>query len=852
MHTVDIPVSPSPRNPTSNPADVRSGMSAGPVDGLSEFKAEKRRTQYGLNEARAVGHGGPLAALLLLFTNPLVVILLLAAGVSGFLGDIVGAAIIATIVILSITLNFVMSYRSQRAADRLRDEIAPMATVCRDGRWQERPRRDLVPGDLIRLAAGDRIPADARLVTARDLHVLQAALTGESMPVEKEVADGREGLDRSADARHLVFLGTSVVAGTATALVFATGRHTAFGDVAEALAERPPPTEFERGLSDFARLIMYTTMFLLLAVLLIGIAMHRPPLQTMLFALALAVGLTPEFMPMITTVTLARGAVRMARQRVIVKHLAAIEDFGSMTVLLSDKTGTLTSSETSLASSVDPFGGASERPHLLAYLNASFETGIRSPLDAAILNFRTLAVGEYRKLDEIPFDFERRRLSVVVERNGERLLIVKGAPESVITQCTQYEVEGVVSRIDAASMERCMRTHEAFGEQGLRVLAVACRNVPSRERYAVSDETDLTFAGFVLFADPIIPGVAECLRALAEDGITVKILTGDNERVARHVCALVGIDVSQLVTGAEIEGLGEAALGILAERTSIFARVNPAQKHRIVLALKARNCVVGFLGDGINDAPSLHAADVGISVASAVDVAREAADIVLRERDLKALHAGVIEGRRAFTNVMKYLLMGTSSNFGNMFSMAAGALFLPFLPMLPTQILLNNFLYDMAQTTIPTDNVDGAQLRRPRRWSVALIRRFMLGIGPISSLYDFLTFYVLIHWLHASEAAFHTGWFIESLATQTLVLFVIRTSGNPLRSRPSKALVVSVLAALVVGILLPATPLATDLGFVLLPPAFFVFLIAATVTYLLLVEMAKRRFMRSDDDVSPA
>jgi Mg2+-importing ATPase len=386
----------------------------------------------------------------------------------------------------------------------------------------------------------------------------------------------------------------------------------------------------------------------------------------------------------------------------------------------------------------------------------------------------------------------------------------------------------------------------------MRVLAVAYRNVPSQERYVTSDEADLTLAGFVLFADPIIPGVAECLRTLAEDGITVKILTGDNERVARHVCAQVGIDVSRLVTGAEIEGLGEAALGILAERTSIFARVNPAQKHRIVLALKARNCVVGFLGDGINDAPSLHAADVGISVASAVDVAREAADIVLRERDLKALHAGVIEGRRAFTNVMKYLLMGTSSNFGNMFSMAAGALFLPFLPMLPTQILLNNFLYDMAQTTIPTDNVDSAQLRRPRRWSVALIRRFMLGIGPISSLYDFLTFYVLLHWLHASEAAFHTGWFIESLATQTLVLFVIRTAGNPLRSRPSKALIVSVLLAIAIGVILPATPLAIDLGFVLLPPAFFMFLIAATVTYLLLVEMAKRRFMRSADDASPA
>ncbi|HJW06123.1 MAG TPA: HAD-IC family P-type ATPase, partial [Rhodanobacter sp.] len=520
---------------------------------------------------------------------------------------------------------------------------------------------------------------------------------------------------------------------------------------------------------------------------------------------------------------------------------------GSMTVLLSDKTGTLTSSETAVAATVDPFGAASVRTQLLARLNAAFETGIRSPLDAAILRSSTLATDEYRKLDEIPFDFERRRLCVVLQHGDERLLVVKGAPESVLAACTRYEAGGALRPLDDDATARCTRCYEAFGEQGLRVLAVAWRSVPAQDRYTVADETALVLAGFVTFADPLIPGVADCLRALARDGIAVKILTGDNEKVARHVCAEVGIDASQLVTGAQLDGLGEAALGALAERTQVFARVSPAQKHRIVLALKARRAVVGFLGDGINDAPSLHAADVGISVADAVDVARDAADIVLRERDLGILHAGVIEGRRAFANVMKYLLMGTSSNFGNMFSMAAGTLFLPFLPMLPTQILLNNFLYDLAQTAIPTDRVDEAQLRRPRRWNVAVIRRFMLGVGPISSLYDFATFYVLLHWLHASEAAFHTGWFIESLATQTLVLFVIRTAGHPLRSRPSPALAVAVLAALGIGMALPWTPLAPRLGMTPLPAAFFVFLLAATATYLLLVELAKRRFMDADE-----
>ena len=818
------------------------------AEGLSETEALRRLAEHGPNDAQAGLRASPLGTLIELFGNPLVLMLLVAAVVSGFLGDHVGASIIVAMVLLSVMLNYVLSYRSKRAAERLREGIAPTASVCRGGVWHDVPRRSLVPGDLIRLAAGDRVPADARLLEARELHVQQSALTGESAPEEKDACEQPQGL-AGAEARHLVFLGTSVIAGTATAIVLATGNDTAFGDVAARLSERPPPTEFERGLAGFARLIMRTVIGLVLLVMLAGIAFHRPLLETMLFALALAVGLTPEFMPMITTVTLARGAMRMARHRVVVKHLAAIEDFGSMTVLLSDKTGTLTRNETEVFASVDPMGDPSYRAAGLAHLNSSFQTGIHSPLDDAILRDCVPLRDAVQKLDEIPFDFERRRLSVVAKCGGETLLVAKGAPEFVISQCTQCLEGGNACVLDSDARSRIQRVCDAYARQGLRVLAIAYRNIEQKPRYTSADEADMVLAGFVSFADPVLPDVAASLRALARDGVSVKILSGDNELVARHVCEQVGLDAREVVTGTQVDKLDQDALGVVAERVSVFARVSPAQKHRIVLALKARRAVVGFLGDGINDAPSLQAADVGISVVNAVDVARDAADIVLGERDLGALHAGVIEGRKAFANVMKYLLMGTSSNFGNVLSMAAASLVLPFLPMLPTQILLNNFLYDIAQITIPGDNVDASQLTTPRRWSVRSIRRFMLGVGPISSLYDFLTFYVLLVWLHASQAEFHTGWFVESLATQTLVLFVIRTGGNPLRSHPSKPLMATVLAAVVVGAVLPFTPIGADLGFIPLPPLFFAFLAVATATYMLLVEGVKRRFMGTDATV---
>ena len=596
----------------------------------------------------------------------------------------------------------------------------------------------MVPGDIIRLSAGDLVPADARLVTARDLYVQQAALTGESLPAEKQATG--EPPSPKADSPHMVFLGTSVVSGSATAEVINTGARTAFGDIAVRLAARPEETAFDRGLRDFSQLLARTVLFLVIFLIAVSVVRHRDMFQSLLFAVALAVGLTPEFLPMITSVTLSKGAVDMARKKVIVKHLSAIQNLGSLDVLCSDKTGTLTAGTMSLDRTVDPFGKPSQRALDLAYLNSKFETGIRSPLDEVILHQTPANTDEYTKCDEIPFDFERRRLSVVVERQAQRLLITKGAPEGIFPLLRGYEVEGRVEPVSPELMHRIQQTSNELNNQGFRSLAVAWAEVPAHPNYSVADERNLVLAGFLSFSDAPLPDAAQVLASLKKDGIDVKVISGDNDRVTGHVCAQVGIEPGGIITGEDLDRMTDPALSHVAEMTHIFARVSPAQKNRILLALKHRGHAVGFMGDGINDAPSLHAADVGISVSSAVDVAREAADVILVEPGLRVLHDGIIEGRKAFGNVMKYLLMGTSSNFGNMFSMAGASLFLPFLPMLPTQILLNNLLYDLAQITIPTDNVDETYLQKPQRWDIALIRNFMLFIGPISSVIRFSDF----------------------------------------------------------------------------------------------------------------
>ncbi|HYA22723.1 MAG TPA: magnesium-translocating P-type ATPase, partial [Terriglobales bacterium] len=802
--------------------------------GLSAQEAQARLDQFGPNEPAATKHYSFFSDLLHVFSNPLVLILVIAAVASAFLGEKVDAGIIGTIVLLSAAIDLTQTYRSQQAVEQLRKQVAPTATVLRSGEWIEIQRRDVVPADMVRLSAGDLVPADCRLLTARDLYVLQASLTGESMPAEKEATG--EPASAKADARNMVFQGTSIVSGTATAEVIQTGPRTAFGDIVSRLAARPEETAFDKGLRNFSHLLARTVFFLVLFLIFVSIARHRDVLQSLLFAVALAVGLTPEFLPMITSVTLSKGAVAMARKKVIVKHLSSIQNLGSLDVLCSDKTGTLTAGTMTLDRSLDPFGNPSQRALELAYLNSKFETGIRSPLDEVILRQPPPKTSDYTKCDEIPFDFERRRLSIVVQHQTNRILITKGSPEGIIPLLSGYELEGKVEPIGADAAKRIRQKSDELNDQGYRSLAVAYVEVSARANYSVHDERNLILAGFLTFSDSPLADAAQVLASLKQDGVEVKVISGDNDRVTGHVCTQVGIEPGKIITGEDLDRMTDPALAHDAEETRVFARISPVQKNRILLALKHHGHAVGFMGDGINDAPSLHAADVGISVPSAADVAREAADVILVEPGLRVLHDGIIEGRKAFGNVMKYLLMGTSSNFGNVFSMAGASIFLPFLPMLPTQILLNNLLYDLAQITIPTDNVDDTYLQKPQRWDIGLIRNFMLFIGPISSIFDFLTFYVLLHFFRTTEAQFHTGWFVESLATQTLVLFVIRTSKNPLRSRPSGPLMATCLAVVALGLYLPFSPLAGVLGFTPLPAAYFAFLAVATATYLLLVE----------------
>jgi Mg2+-importing ATPase len=820
--------------------------------GLTSEEARSRLLEFGPNETTPTHRTTAVAELAREFTNPLVVILLVASIISMAAGEWVNSIIILVMVLLGVGLMFFQTYHSQQAVERLRKSVASTASVLRDGEWVELPNSGIVPGDLIRLTPGDLVPADARLVEADHLHVQESALTGESFPVEKQAAENEK--DSPAG---IVYMGTSVVSGSATAVVKATGFRTAFGDIARRLAARPPETEFDRGTRQFGLFIMRTVLFLVLFVFMVNAAFKRDAFESLLFAIALAVGLTPEFLPMITSVTLAQGAVHMARKKVIVKNLATMQNFGSIDVLCSDKTGTLTSGKLSLHQHTDAFGSPSEQTFRYAYINSALQAGIRNPvdeslkqadtrnpLDLAILNHDHPDVHQYKKVREIPFDFERRLLSVVAEDGGGRLLVTKGAPESVLSRSIAYEENGAQHAMDDDARSRCVKTYQAICTGGLRAIGVAYRKVPVQDTYEASDERDLVLAGFITFMDPPLDEAAAAIKSLQRDKVKIKILTGDNDLVTRCICEQVGLRVGRIVSGDDLDLMNDSALAHLVETTTVFARVSPMQKNRIILALKMRKHTVGYLGDGINDAPSLHTADVGISVSGAVDVAKDAASIILLERSLKVLHDGIIEGRKAFGNVMKYLLMGTSSNFGNMFSMAAASIFLPFLPMLPTQILLNNFLYDLAQVTIPTDHVDDSFVRKPHHWDIKLIRNFMMFIGPISSIYDFLTFYVLLVVFRSSEALFHTGWFVESLATQTLVLFVIRTAGSPLRSRPSVPLAVTTVAVVLIGLVIPFTPIAAALGFVPLPGLYFAFLAAATVTYLGFVEIVKRRLIR--------
>ena len=848
-------------------ADLYAALGTGPA-GLGAAAARQRLAADGPNALQHRREWPLVARFLARFANPLIAVLLAASIISALLGDKASFGFVAVVVLMSVTLDFVQEHRAGQAALALQRSVALRSQVLRDGVAVEAPVADLVRGDIVLLAAGSLVPADGRLIDATDLFVNQAALTGEAYPVEKRVADAGtacaeapgsaasaasntapelapQSADSALGAPSALLMGSSVVSGSARLLLCATGDATELGRIAHALSDQPPLTSFERGTRGFGLLLTRMTIGLVLFVLLVSAVRHRPLLESLMFAVALAVGLTPELLPMIVSVTLARGALRMARQKVIVKRLSAIEDLGAMDVLATDKTGTLTEACIRLEQHLDASGHDSARVLELAYLNSHFETGLKSPLDDAILAHQPLDISAWRKLGEVPFDFERRRVSVLVERDGQRLLIVKGAPEDILALCATCESGASIETLDAAGRAAIGSRIDAFGHQGLRVLAVATRQIDAAAPpMSVAAERDMVYAGFVAFLDPPKLSAAQALHDLHAQGVACKIVTGDNEAVTQHLAGVLGLTVRGVLTGHEIAHMDDAALGAAAVRCNLFCRVTPAQKNRIVLALKARGHVVGFLGDGINDATALHSADIGISVDDAVDVAKQAADLVLLEHDLAVLRQGVLEGRRTFVNVMKYIMMATSSNFGNMVSMAAAALFIPFLPMLPVQILLNNFLYDLSEVAIPLDRVDSTALRRPKVWDLVFIRNFMLAFGSLSSLFDLLTFALLIVVLKAGEAQFQTAWFVESMATQVLVVFVIRTRALPWRSRPAPWLTVTTLATALGAVALPYTPLGAAFGFVPLPAWFIAALAGLTAAYLVATEYAKQRFYR--------
>jgi Mg2+-importing ATPase len=817
--------------------------------GLSSAQARARLLQWGPNLFRDHTRRPLWQQFIARFKNPLILLLLLASAISAITGEITNVVIIFSMVIVSVLLDFVQEHRADQSAQRLRLSVSIRTKAIRDGRQVDIAVTEVVPGDLILLSAGDMVPADGRVVEARDFFVKQALLTGESYPVEKRPGELSMGTSDLTDATNAVFMGTSVISGSARVRIVHTGIGTAMGAIAESLSRRAPPTAFEIGTRRFGMLIMRLTALLVLFVLVVNASMGKPLLESLLFAVALAVGLTPELLPMVVSITLSRGAMVMAKKRVIVKRLAAIQNLGSMDILCTDKTGTLTEGKITLERHVDSQGTPSERVLELAYLNSFFESGLKSPLDEAILEHTHIDVQAWRKIDEVPFDFERRRVSVLLDKDNEsgRILVVKGAPDEIISLCRSVErgANGEVASLDQAAHDAIRVVQVTLEKEGFRVLGIAWRAVPAEHDHAVvGDEAALVFAGFAAFLDPPKESAGVVLAALKERGVEVKIVTGDSELVTQHVCKQLALPVSGLLMGSEIEQMDDATLSKRVEAVNLFCRVNPAQKNRVILALKARGHVVGYLGDGVNDAPSLHSADVGLSVDSAVDVAKEAADMILLDHDLRVLYDGVLEGRRTFGNIMKYILMGTSSNFGNMFSMAGAALFLPFLPMLPTQILLNNFLYDFSEMPIPLDAVDAEDLQLPRELDMVFIRNFMLVIGAISSLFDFLTFYVLLVILRADEKLFQTGWFVESLCTQVLVIFIIRTRGNPFKSPPHPILAAVSIAVVAIGAVLPFTAVGGYFGFVVPPARFYLMLGIMVITYLAIVEFFKRKFYR--------
>ncbi len=825
-------------------------------NGLTVEEVESRLESYGPNEVAREKHITWYRRLWDNFKNPLV-ILLVALGIISYLtGDLRATIIILLMVVLGIVLRYFQEQRADHAAEELKAMVSTTATVVRGGTHQEIKLSQLVPGDIVLLSAGDMVPADVRLINAKDLFLNQATLTGESMPVEKTPAVPADSISNALEMPNICFMGSNIESGTGTAIVLQTGSQTYFGSLASSLVGAREVTSFDKGINQFTMLmISFMAIMVPLVFLFNGLSKHNW-LEAFLFALAVAVGLTPEMLPMIVTVNLSKGAISMSRKKVIVKRLNAIQNFGAMDVLCTDKTGTITQGRIVLEKHLDVRGNDSDRVLHYGYLNSYYQTGLKNLMDEAILehehlNYDLQVDEDFRKIDEIPFDFQRRRMSVIMEDNLNRhLLICKGAVEEIMALSSRVEVKGeVLDVLPEHDAKRRQMIHD-LNADGFRVIAIAYKYFPGdndEPHYTVHDESDLTLMGFLAFLDPPKESAQEAIVKLHSHNVDVKILTGDNDVVTASICRQVGLPVENMLLGNRIEEMSDDQLAEAVSTTTVFAKLSPAHKERIIHALQRKAHVVGFMGDGINDAPALKAADVGISVDSAVDIAKESSDIILLENNLLVLEQGVMEGRRVFGNITKYIKMAASSNFGNMFSVLGASVFLPFLPMLPIQVLTNNLLYDFSQTSIPTDTVDEEWLAKPRKWAIGELRRFILFIGPISSIFDYLTFFIMLYIFKTwtNPELFHTGWFVESLFTQTLIIHVIRTNKVPfIQSRASLPLILTSLAIVAVGAWLPYSFLAPTLGFVPLPPLYWLLLLAMLVCYVLLTQVVKTWFVR--------
>ena len=805
------------------------------ASGLSDQEAQKRLDEYGFNEAARKKKRTIVFQFILKFFHPLVVLLVVIAAVTFLTGDVVSSSIIGLMAVMSVVLGFFQEYRADKEVERLSEMVRATATVYRNGKSKEIPIREIVPGDIVDLFAGDMIPADIRVIQAKDLFINQAALTGESMPVEKTPATD-----------SVAFMGSSVVSGTALAVVIKTGLATEFGEISKRLASINQPTTFDKGINTFVWLMIRAMVLLVVVICAINYFTKGNFMEAFLFSLAVAIGLTPEMLPMLVTINLSKGAIAMSKKDVIVKRLNSIQNFGAMDVLCTDKTGTLTLDKIVLEKYCDVVRKEDQGVLKLAYLNSFYQTGLKNILDKAVLKYEKLVVKQYKKIDEMPFDFSRRIMSVVVDMDGKHKIISKGAPEEILKRCKRYELDGELEELDQIVTTDLKEEYDSLSADGFRVLAVAYKDMDvNKDVYSKDDECDLVLKGYIAFLDPPKPTTRKTIEVLRKLGIELKVLTGDNALVTKKICSEVGLDIKGLLTGDQLEKITDDQLKELVKTTTVFARLSPLQKERVIHALHQNNHTVGFLGDGINDAPALKAADVGISVNNAVDIAKESADIILLQKNLMVLRDGVLEGRRVFGNIFKYIKMGSSSNFGNMFSMTGASFILPFLPMYPIQIILNNFLYDASQVAIPSDAVDEEYLLKSRSWNVDYIKKFMMYFGPLSSVFDYLTFGVLIFIFHAKQDMFATSWFLESMCTQTLVIHIIRTGKIPfIESWPSPFLIFTSIYIISVALVLPYTPLGAYFKFVMPPASFFLFLILIVGLYLWSVQAMKVWFIK--------